>query len=149
LIIPGLASPACRRSVLKMPYPVHLDNILDRANSPIFQTRPVPALASCTGTGEICTGAGELYWRRRVVPALARYVLALARSVPAIWPRGKQPQGYVTRPGKAPIYVANRGRRGALNVHLQGVVKRTVPPGANKDSFLASPILYPERSSDL
>jgi hypothetical protein len=37
LIIPGLASPARRRSVSKTAYPVHLDNIFDRANSPTFQ----------------------------------------------------------------------------------------------------------------
>ena len=34
-------------------------------------------------------------------------------------------------------------------VVVQGVVKRTVPPGANKDLFLASLIFYPEYSSDL
>jgi hypothetical protein len=35
------------------------------------------------------------------------------------------------------------------NETVQGVVKRTVPPGANKDLFLASLIFYPECSSDL
>jgi hypothetical protein len=35
--IPGLASPARRRSVSKTAYPVHLDNIFDRANLPTFQ----------------------------------------------------------------------------------------------------------------
>jgi hypothetical protein len=33
LIIPGLASPARRRSVLRTAYPAHFDNIFDRANS--------------------------------------------------------------------------------------------------------------------
>jgi hypothetical protein len=48
------------------------------------------------------------YWRWRVV-------LALARSVPAIWPRGKQPQGYLISPGK-PL---TEGAGGALNVRLR------------------------------
>src|ERR1700722_11844751 len=37
----------------------------------------------------------------------------------AIWPRGKQLQGYSNKPRRAPMYVANRERRGALNIHLQ------------------------------
>jgi hypothetical protein len=36
-----------------------------------------------------------------------------------------------------------------LQLLIQGVVKRTVPPGANKDLFLASLIFYSEYSSDL
>jgi hypothetical protein len=35
------------------------------------------------------------------------------------------------------------------NSKVQGVVKRTVPPGANKDLFLASLMFYPECSSNL
>ena len=40
LIVPGLASPARRRSVLRtayIPYPAHLNNIFNRANSPGIQ----------------------------------------------------------------------------------------------------------------
>ena len=79
---------------------------------PYRRWRVVPALASCTGAGETCTGAGELYrrwrdlhWHWRVVPALARYV-------PAIWPRGKQSQGYLTNPGKPLCTLLTEGAGG-------------------------------------
>jgi hypothetical protein len=42
-----------------------------------------------------------------------------------------------------------RGLAASNFANLQGVVKRTVPPGANKDLFLASLVFYPECSSDL
>jgi len=45
------------------------------------------------------------YRRWRVVPALARYV-------PAIWPRGKQSQGYLTNPGKPLCTLLTEGAGG-------------------------------------
>jgi len=50
------------------------------------------ALASCTGAGEICTSN-----------------LAQGQAAARV----------PDKPRQAPMYVANRGRRGALNVHLQ------------------------------
>jgi hypothetical protein len=49
----------------------------------------------------------------------------------------------------APSPVGEAVRWAWARVPLQGVVKRTVPPSANKDLFLTSPIFYPECSSDL
>jgi hypothetical protein len=88
--------------------------------------RPVLALASCTGAGEICTGAGELYrrwrdlyWRWRDLYWRWRVVPALARSVTSNLAQGQAAARVPDKPRQAPMYVANRGRRGALNVHLQ------------------------------
>ena len=138
LITPGLASPARRRSVSKTADRGHYDNIFDRANSPTFQislflfvhifcelcgryAANVIVVYICfpTGAGEICTGAGELYrrwrdlyWRWRDLYWRWRVVPALARSVPAIWPRGKQPQGYLTSPGKPLCTLLTEGAGG-------------------------------------
>ena len=57
-----------------------------------WRWRVVLALASCTGAGEICTSN-----------------LAQGQAAARV----------PDKPRQAPVYVANRGRRGALNVHLQ------------------------------
>jgi hypothetical protein len=45
--------------------------------------------------------------------------------------------------------VNRRVQRAGVVRGLQSVIKRTVPPGANKNLFLASLMFYPECSSDL